>query len=105
MHILVGDHALLAASKFNWPILAVLAWFVVMVASFFFFVVRPQRQRMVEQQEMLARVKVGDHVITTAGIFGTVTALDEDTATLLIAPNVHVKFARAAILDRREDAE
>ena len=58
---------------------------------------RPQQRRVREHREFVASLQVGDDVVTTAGVFGTVTALDDDRARLLVAPGVELTIARLAI--------
>jgi preprotein translocase subunit YajC len=60
-------------------------------------VVRPQRKRQNAQQQMLQELNVGDEVLTAGGIYGTVSAIDEDEVTVEIAPNTEVRVARRAI--------
>jgi preprotein translocase subunit YajC len=72
-------------------------------------VVRPQKRRQNQQQQMLQELNVGDEVLTAGGIYGTVSALDEDEVTVEIAPNTQVRVARRAIAgisrDEPEDEE
>ena len=74
-------------------------------------VVRPQRKRQNQQQEMLGDLRVGDEVLTAGGIYGTISRLDEDQVTVLIAPKTEVRVARRAIAgvtrepEEDEDAE
>lgn len=65
--------------------------------------VRPQQRRVREHQAFVAGVQVGDDVITTAGLFGTVTALEDDRARLQVAPGIELTIARQA-LGRRQPA-
>jgi preprotein translocase subunit YajC len=60
-------------------------------------VVRPQKKRQVQQRQMLEELNVGDEVLTAGGIYGTVSALDENEVTVEIAPNTEVRVARRAI--------
>ena len=59
--------------------------------------IRPQQRRVREHQAYVAGVRVGDDVITTSGLFGTITALDDQRARLLVAPGVEVTVARQAV--------
>ena len=74
-------------------------------------VVRPQRKRQNQQQEMLGDLRVGDEVLTAGGIYGTISRLDDDQVTVLIAPKTEVLVARRAIAgvtrepEADEDAE
>ena len=105
MNVSLALAPLLAAPKINWPILAPVAWFAVVLISFFFFVIRPQRRRYAEQQTLLDGIKVGEKVVTTSGILGVVHSIEEDTIVVTIAAGVNVTFAKGAILDRREDIQ
>ena len=56
-----------------------------------------QRKRQQQAQQLQASIVVGDQVVTTSGLYGTVTGLDEGTAELEIAPDVVVRWDRRAI--------
>ncbi|WP_070105285.1 preprotein translocase subunit YajC [Ilumatobacter coccineus] len=67
----------------------------------YFFMIRPQRRKMREQQELQAALGVGDEVVTTSGIFGTITGEDGDSRFWLeIDDDVQIRIARAAIQGR-----
>ena len=65
----------------------------------------PQQRRIKEHKATVASLQVGDEVMTTAGLFGTVVALDDEIVTLEVAPGTALRFARGAIGQRIEDAE
>lgn len=71
-----------------------------LVAAFYFVGIRPNRRRMQQMQAVQGSLAPGAHVITTAGLYATVNAVDdaEGTLTLEIAPGVEAKFARGAVL-------
>ena len=62
--------------------------------------VRPQQQRVRQQRELIAALRVGDDVVTAGGIFGRIVALTDDEATLEVAPGVELRFLRAAMSTR-----
>ncbi|MBR2925456.1 MAG: preprotein translocase subunit YajC [Clostridia bacterium] len=65
---------------------------------FYFMLIRPQRKKEKKVQEMLNALKVGDRVNTIGGIFGTITAIKDDTLELSVGKdNVKLIFARWAI--------
>ncbi|MEW5733824.1 MAG: preprotein translocase subunit YajC [Thermodesulfobacteriota bacterium] len=70
---------------------------IAMFAVFYFLVLRPQQKQAKEQQRMRDSLKKGDRVLTTGGIYGTVSGVDENTVTLEIAQNTRVKFVKAAV--------
>jgi preprotein translocase subunit YajC len=71
-----------------------------LVVAFFILIVLPQRRRMAAQRALIASVAVGDEIITTGGIFGTVRRLDDVSVDLEIADGIVIKVARAAIGQR-----
>jgi preprotein translocase subunit YajC len=68
------------------------------MAIFFFLVILPMRRRQAKVQKFLAALKVGDKVITSGGIYGTVTKVDEQTLQLQIADKVRIDVARNAVV-------
>ena len=71
---------------------------VLILAIFFFLVILPMRKRQSKIQAFLAALKTGDKVITSGGIYGTVTRVDEHTLQLQIAEKVRIDVARTAIV-------
>jgi preprotein translocase subunit YajC len=72
------------------------------------FLFLTQRKRKTQGQQMQSALKVGSSIMTTAGLFATVIAVEDDGVVLEVAPGVHCKYARAAIsrvLDAPEGAE
>ena len=66
---------------------------------FYFLLIRPQQRRAKAQQALLRGVEVGDDIVTTAGVFGTVTDIDDvdDVVTVEIAPGTRIRMVRAGI--------
>ena len=58
---------------------------------------RQQQRRLRQHQALVASIEVGDEVVTTSGIFGTITSLDDETAQLEVAPGLALKVAKRAI--------
>ncbi len=72
--------------------------------AMYFFLIRPQRRRMREQQELQRSIQVGDEIITTSGIFGTITGEDGPGRFWLeIDDDVQIRIARAAIQGRASE--
>ena len=72
---------------------------ILMGVVFYFLLIRPQQRRSRQQQALLRSVEVGDEIVTTGGVFGTVTDIDEDddVITVEIAPGTHIKMLRGGI--------
>jgi preprotein translocase subunit YajC len=64
---------------------------------FYLLIMRPARNRQRKQMEMMSAIAPGSRVMTTAGVYGTVVAIDEDDAELEIAPGVVIRVVKAAI--------
>src|ERR671918_2487678 len=68
-----------------------------MVAIFYFLLIRPQQRRARQQRELITSLAVGDEVITVGGIFGRITEMDDDSVTLDVGAG-QVRFVRQAIV-------
>jgi preprotein translocase subunit YajC len=66
---------------------------------FYFLLIAPMRKKQKRTQEMLSRLKKGDEVITSGGVFGRIQALDEERGFVIlqIADNTRIKVLRNAI--------
>ena len=84
---------------------AAILWVVLLVVPFFIFFVRPQRRQVQAIVAMQSRLVVGDVVVTTSGIYGTIVAFDDDTAEIEIAQGTTVKIVRRAIGRRLADSD
>ena len=72
--------------------------FALVLAIFYFIILLPMKRRQKKVQEFLSALKVGDRVVTSGGIFGAITKLNEQSVQLQIAQNVKVDVARNAIV-------
>ena len=72
-------------------------FFVLMLAVLYFLLIRPQRQQARRHQDMLSSLKVGDEVVTAGGIYGEVTAIDDERVQLEIDADVKIAVSRRAI--------
>jgi len=74
----------------------------VMLVGFYFLLIRPQRNRQRAQQALLASLEVGDEVMTSGGIFGTIVDIDDDEGVVMveIAPGTRVRMVRQGISQR-----
>ncbi len=96
---------LAAASKSSSSVGLIFPLLLVAMVGFLFWT---QRKRKMQGQQMQSTLRVGSRVMTTAGLFATVTAMEDDGVVLEIAPGVNCKYARAAIsrvLDAPDGAE
>jgi len=81
---------------------------VLLLVVMYVLMIRPQRQRQQQQQAMIERASVGDDVLTTGGIYGTVTEAEGDDIVVEIADGLQVHMTRrgiAAVLPPEADDE
>ena len=83
-------------------------WLGLMVALFYFMLIRPQKRREKERQALLGAVKTGDRVLFGGGFLGVVANVKEKTLVVKIADGVKVEIVRGAVsqvLDKGEAPE
>lgn len=82
-------------------------WLGLMIAIFYFMLIRPQKRREKERQNLINNVKTGERVLFCGGMIGTVTNVKDTILTIKIADNVKidvVKGAVAQVLPKGEQA-
>jgi preprotein translocase subunit YajC len=72
--------------------------FALVLAIFYFIILLPMKKRQKKVQEFLQGLKVGDRVITSGGIYGTITKITDSSLQLQVAQNVRLEVARTAIV-------
>ena len=83
-------------------------WLGLMVALFYFMLIRPQKRREKERQALLNAVKTGDRVLFGGGFLGVVANVKEKTLVVKITDGVKVEIVRGAVsqvLDKGETPE
>lgn len=70
---------------------------VLLFVVFYFLLIRPQQKRAKQQKSFIANLKKGDKVVTSGGLYGTITGITDYEVTLEIAEKVRVKVLKAAI--------
>jgi preprotein translocase subunit YajC len=72
--------------------------FAMILAIFYFIILLPMKRKQKKVQDFQSSLKVGDRVVTTSGLYGTITKLnDERSLQLQIADKVRVDLSRAAV--------
>ena len=80
-----------------------------MFGIMYLLVIMPQQRQRKKMQAMLTALKTGDKVVTSGGIYGTISGIDGESVILKISsePQVKIRIARAAIaqVEASEDAK
>ena len=70
---------------------------ILIFAIFYFLLIRPQRRRQVEHQEMISALKKNDEIITSGGIHGTIVNVKESSVLIRVDDNVKIEVQKTAI--------
>jgi preprotein translocase subunit YajC len=75
----------------------------ILLAAMWAVLIIPQQRRLKKQRELIASLEVGDDVMLSAGIYGTITGEDDDDDLFLeIAPDVEIRVSRGSVAQRVE---
>ena len=69
-----------------------------MFAVMYFFMIRPQMRKQKEHRAMIEALAKGDEVVTSGGLLGRVTRLEDGFVALEVSPGVEVRLQRAAVV-------
>jgi preprotein translocase subunit YajC len=71
--------------------------FAIILGIFYLLILLPMKRRQTKIQEFQEALKVGDRIVTTSGIYGQITKLNEKSVQVQVADKVRVEIARQAI--------
>ncbi|MCS6771125.1 MAG: preprotein translocase subunit YajC [Kiritimatiellae bacterium] len=72
-------------------------WLAIMLLLFYVMLIRPQRRREKERQEMLSKIKTGDRVLFAGGIIGIVSNVKEKSVVIRVAEKTKLEVVKGAI--------
>lgn len=78
------------------PLIQVLP-FALILGIFYFLILLPMKRRQKKIQEFQDSLKVGDKIVTTSGIYGRITRVNDKTIQVEIADRVRIEMSRAAV--------
>ena len=81
-------------------IIYIIAFLGVLGLVFYFFMIRPQRRRQQEHDQLMSQLKQGDSVITAGGIYGRVESVAQDSVVLKIESGATMKVAKSSIASK-----
>ena len=70
---------------------------IVIFALFYFMLIRPQMKRAKEHKQLVAGLQKGDEVVTSGGLLGKITRIEDSFVTVKVAENVEIKVQRHAV--------
>jgi preprotein translocase subunit YajC len=74
---------------------------IVLVVVFYFFIIRPQQKKVKQENEMRNKLRVGDKIVTTSGIFGSIAQIDDakNVISVEIAKNTSIVIYKTSIAE------
>lgn len=74
---------------------------------FYFLIIRPQSKRNKEEQQMRNTLQIGNKIVTTGGVFGTIMEIDSEKSVVSvnIAPNVNITMHKSSIASLLKEKE
>lgn len=75
---------------------------VLLFLGMWFLIIAPQRKRQKAHDKMLTEIKKGDEIVTTGGLFGTVTRVKDDRFVVEIADNTRVELGKGFVSSKIE---
>ena len=77
--------------------------FVVLLFGLMYFVmIRPQRKRQKEHQQLIEEIKRGDRVVTAGGIYGVIESISEDSVTIKVESGATMRVAKGSVSLKQE---
>lgn len=83
----------------TWPMLVFL---VVIFGLFYFVMIRPQRRRQKEHEQLMQELQKGDNVMTAGGIYGRIESISEDSVVIKVESGATMRVARTSVVVRQE---
>ncbi|MEO0508258.1 MAG: preprotein translocase subunit YajC [Verrucomicrobiota bacterium] len=77
---------------------------ILLFVGMWFLIIAPQRKRQKAHEQMLSELKTGDEVVTSGGIYGTITNVKDDRFVLRIADNTKIELGKNFVANK-VDAE
>ena len=74
---------------------------VLIIGIMYFLMIRPQQKRLKEHRDMVAAIRRGDTVVTSGGIIGKVTKVEDNELQVEIAEGVKIKLVRGTVSEVR----
>jgi preprotein translocase subunit YajC len=71
--------------------------FIFIFIIMYFVMIRPQKKRQEQQQKLIASIKTGDRVVTSAGIHGLISNVKDTTVIVKVADNVKIEMEKSAV--------
>ena len=79
-----------------------IGFLVLIFVVFYFLMIRPQRKRQKEHQQMTQELQAGDNVITIGGIYGRIKSVSEDSVVIEVESGTTIRMAKSSVAGRQQ---
>lgn len=93
---MIAQAAAPAAPSAGFPPFMIVVW-LLFIGGFYFLFIAPQKKKQKEHEKMLSALQSGDEVVTTGGIYGTITNVKDDRFVVRIAENTKIEVGKGFI--------
>ena len=76
-----------------------------MLGGFWFIFIAPQRKKQKELEKQISSLQTGDEILTTGGIYGTITNVKDDRFVVRVADNTKIELGKGFIATVTKKAE
>jgi preprotein translocase subunit YajC len=77
--------------------ISTMVMFAAIAFIFYFMLYRPQKKRQKEREALISKMEKGDKVVTSSGIHGTISSIEEGTVLVQVADSTKLRFEKSAI--------
>ena len=85
--------------------ITLIIFLVVIVAFIYLTMIRPQRKQQQKHKEMMSQMKRGDKVVTSAGIFGEIESIADNSVILKIESGATIRVAKSTVMVRQQQQQ
>jgi len=75
----------------------IIIFLVAIFLMFYFLMIRPQRKRQKEHEELISQLRGGDSVITAGGIYGRIESVGQDSVVVRVESGATIRVAKGSI--------
>jgi preprotein translocase subunit YajC len=79
-----------------------IVFLVLIFAMFYFLMIRPQRKRQKEHQQLMEELRRGDRVVTVGGIYGVIESVSEDSVVIKLESGATMRVAKGSVALKQE---
>lgn len=70
---------------------------ILIFAAMYFLLIAPQRKKQKEHEKMLSALQAGDEIITTGGVYGTITSVKDDRFIVRVGDGQKLEIGKAFV--------